>query len=92
MSNYVVGTQLRLIATFTDVNGNLVDPTSVTLYVKDPTGSVSTIGNVIRQSIGVYYFDYSFVTSGVFHYRYVGAGAVVAANEGTISIKKSDVV
>jgi len=92
MSNYVVGTQLRLIATFTDVNGNLVDPTSVTLYVKDPTGAVSTIVGVIRQGPGVYYFDYYFVISGVFHYRYVGTGAVVAANEGTISIKKSDVV
>ena len=91
--SYAFGTELRLFATFTDVNGNLVDPTAVTLYMKDPTETVTTITAIVRQSVGVYYFDYAFTThSGMYYYRYVGSGAVVAANEGSIAIKPSNVV
>ena len=91
--SYAFGTELRLFGTFTDVNGNLVDPTAVTLSVKDPTGAVTIITSVIRQSIGVYYFDYPFTSySGMYYYRYVGSGAVIAAAEGSIAIKPSNVV
>lgn len=90
--SYTVGTQLRLMGTFKDINGSLVDPTSVTLYVRNPSGDLETITGVIRQSIGVYYFDYTFTVGGMYRYRMAGSGAVVAAEEGSVPIKKSEVI
>src|SRR5688572_22094138 len=52
---------VRVTATFTNVDGDLVDPTTITLKVLDPSGNTDTYtfagGTVSKDSTGSYYKD-----------------------------------
>lgn len=80
LNNYYTGNIIRVSAAFT-VSGVATDPTTVTLSVKDPTGTVNTPAPV-KDSTGNYHADIAVGTIvGSWYYRFSGTGACVAAAE-----------
>lgn len=85
---YNVGDGVRITATFTDLSGTVNDPTSVTFQAKDPHNTITTQA-VTKQATGIYYTDLLLTAPGIWHYRFVGTGAVAAANEGQLTARPS---
>lgn len=80
---YSRDTQVELSGTFRDTDGNLVDPTEVTLQVRAPGGTISSYtygaAEVTRASLGVFTKAVDLDASGVYFYRFKGTGTVVVA-------------
>ncbi len=97
MKHFQLGSRIRFVGKFTDLTVSPsipADPTSITLKLHDPTGTETSFtygaGQVIKDSVGVYHFDYTPTMSGVsWRARWVGAGAVVAASEAMFEIVDS---
>ena len=98
---YVIGDLVRVKVTWTNPDSvppnALVDPTTIVLRVKPPVGAVSVytyaLGQVVRKSLGVYYYDVATGTSnGFWHYRFEAGGVVVAAEEGSFKVDDSQVI
>lgn len=85
---FLQGTELNLIGTFTDANGVLVDPTEVLLNIKDPNGTVSQV-TTTRTSVGVYTAPFVFSIIGTYAIQYLGNGNVVAIQEKQVLIYAS---
>lgn len=82
----VVGATKRLTFTFTDVNDDAADPTSITLTIRQPDGTeVSkseadmTGGN--SPVDGIWYYDFAVTQEGRHHAHCDGDGAVEAATQ-----------
>lgn len=86
-----IGSEVRLIGTFTDIAGALADPTTVLVRIKDPDGNI-TVENPVRQSIGVYYQDLIISLAGIWYYRFEGTGNVVAAGDSSFSVYNSPIL
>lgn len=79
------------------VNGVATDPTTVSLLVKDPTGTVTTYtwagGDITRVAAGDFWMDLDIGTtaaaSGEYAYAYRGTGVATAADEGRFTVRKS---
>lgn len=82
-----IGDRLTLTASFRDADGELADPSEVTLDVLSPDGTVTRI-DVDSASTGVWTGTVDPDTSGRWVYRWVGTGAVVAAEEGSFSVRR----
>ena len=78
---FTKGDVVRIIATFTDSQGNLTDPTSVTATVRAPNGTVTT-PTATKVSTGVYRADVATNASGPWLYRFESTGSAQAAAEG----------
>lgn len=94
MNSYDLGDQVRLSATFTDVDGAAVDPTVITVKYAAPDGSVTdlTYGvdlNVTQDATGVFYVDFVPSAAGVWSYRWESSGTVTAAAEGSFMVRRS---
>lgn len=91
LSEYRLGSRVRLRAAFA-VGGTASDPTSVTAQVKDPGGTVSQYSSptVVHDGAGSYHLDVTADRQGQWAYRFVGSGAVVAADEGAFIISLSE--
>jgi uncharacterized protein YfaS (alpha-2-macroglobulin family) len=92
---YDKGDKIRLHARFT-VNGDLRDPTTITLIIKDPddTETQFTYANndIVRESQGAYYYDHTIskdITAGAWHYRFESTGVVNSAAEKTFIVYPS---
>jgi hypothetical protein len=86
MRSYLIGNAVRTTVRFRTPTGSPVDPSTVTLHVKDPalvvTDHVYGIDmNVIKESTGVYHFDVALDQAGEWHCRWEGTGSNMAANE-----------
>lgn len=92
---YQIGDVLRLKATFTDIDGAVADPTTVTITVLAPSGTETekTYGaaQVTRVSTGVYYYDFSVTESGKHYFNWSAGGAYVASDQGAFQVAKSAV-
>jgi hypothetical protein len=82
LAQYTVGTTIQITATFTDDDGVKVDPTEVTAELRTPAGVLEDL-TVVRDSTGEYHADYTPALNGLHQYRFIGTGAVAAANEGS---------
>lgn len=84
---------VRLKVTF-KVDSVNIDPTTVTLRVKDSEGVTSVYtysgASVTKESTGVYYKDITVTTDGVWYYRFEGTGACQAASEHKFVVRKSE--
>ena len=67
----IVGQTVILQATFTDIAGVLVDPSSVTLTIEAPDGTITTPVPT-NPSVGVYQHPLDLDESGDFDYRWEG--------------------
>jgi hypothetical protein len=90
-----IGDLVRLSGTFADLNGNLLDPTAVTLSIKEPNGATASFqygrdAFVVRESVGCYLMDFAPSTEGLYTYRFAGTGAVTAAEEKMFYVYKRE--
>lgn len=89
-----VGDVVRVQSAFT-VSGTATDPTTVTLSVKEPDGTVTSYtyaaAEITKSTTGVYYKDISIDASGTWSYRWVGTGAVATAEEGQFLVRNQKV-
>jgi hypothetical protein len=71
-------------------NGVPLDPTAISLLVIDPTGTTTTFsypGQITRNSVGNYSFNYSTTLAfGDYSYRWVATGTGQSAGEGIFNI------
>ncbi len=91
MSTYDRGDLVRLTATFT-VSGLPTDPATVSLYLRAPDGTLSTLTYgvdvaIVRASVGVYRYDFSAVAAGQVSYRWAGTSPAQAAEQGSLFIQ-----
>lgn len=91
---YDIGDQVRVQASFRDLDGDLTNPTSTTLKYKDPSGNVTTVnnGDISNDGTGVKYYDITVDEAGQWWYRFSGTGAVVAAEEAFFTVRPQQVV
>lgn len=77
-----VGNRITLVGTFRNTSRALADPTTVTLRHEDPSGNVTAVaaGSITRESLGVYTFDLDVDEAGMWYYRFIGDGALIATN------------
>lgn len=93
MISYVLGNVVLLTSpSFATPAGVLTDPTTTTLKVRDPTGVETDYTGVTltHVSTGVFSYVLTPAISGMWHYRWKGVGAVVAANEQSFEVRPSD--
>ena len=85
MTFYQVGETLRLNAIITDSDGSLYDPSSVKVKINKPDGTEALpFSNMVKLSIGSYYYDY-LIPNGLGTYRW---GVVATGFGGRITIDK----
>jgi hypothetical protein len=65
-------------ATFTDENGDLTDPTTITLKVMDPSGNTNTYtysgGTITKDDVGVYSKDLTWDEPGEWTGEWISTG------------------
>ena len=88
INQYMIGNIAILKAQFFDQNKNPVDPTDITLFVRNPdyTEEAFNYGSsaITRDATGVYHFDLPLTKSGYYNYRWVAGGNYVAANDSQL--------
>ena len=92
MNSYPRGNMVQLYATFTDMNGNLVDPTTVACQYVISTGSTVYNVTTTQVSTGVYTANLTTTIAGTYTYRFTGTGAVTAAQENAFIVVPSVVL
>lgn len=93
-NSYDVGVVVSVIGTFKDKTQVLQDPTTVTLKVKDPSGTSSTYtyaaAQVTRDSLGVYRKDIdTALKPGKWLYRWESTGQYQAAGDNAFIVRPS---
>jgi hypothetical protein len=93
-STFQVGDQLTLQSTFVSLDGVNADPTTITLKVCDPGGTITTYtyagGDVTKFATGIYRYRLSITLPGRWLYKWLGAGAVQAASpDGVVDVQTS---
>jgi hypothetical protein len=91
MANFMIGTAIKLIATFKDSDGALANPATVTFKVLDPDGNVDsyvygTDEELAQDSTGIYSLTLEPDAAGPFYWRVEGTGAVSVAAEDTFEV------
>jgi uncharacterized protein YfaP (DUF2135 family) len=87
-------------AAFTSLAGTPTDPTAVSLTIVKPDGAhrvygwpaAGTDGTLSRESAGRFSTDIVIDQAGTWRWRIAGVGAVTAASEGEIKVKRSKVL
>lgn len=90
--SYPVGSLVRVSAAFTDASGAAVDPTTVTLQVKTPAGTVTSYvdPDVVHDGVGLYHYDIDGSTVGNWEYRWSSTGTGQAAEESSFTIEHTE--
>lgn len=88
---YIVGDLIRVWVEIRTIAGDLVDPTSIALYVKPPGGVISE-RTAIKAAVGKYYYDLSLDLSGSYGYRWQTRGENQGVSEGGVYVYPQSVV
>ena len=95
-SAFDIGDLKTLSVTFTNIAGANTDPTSVTLTIKEPDGTITTkiveSGGVIKDSTGKYHFDFAITKAGRHIVNWLGAGTVAEATETEFYARRKEAV
>jgi hypothetical protein len=80
-----VGDLVRITGTWSDTAGTTVDPTTVTVYYKDPSSNITELvygvdTDVVKSDTGIYYVDIDIDEPGNWYYRWKGVGVAQAAD------------
>lgn len=90
---YNIGDKVRLQGTLEDSAGVEVDPSTVTVKVRTPGGTISTYtyagSTVTRSALGVYYTDFTPSEAGTYYYLFQSTGTGQAAGEATFDVSPS---
>ena len=89
-----IGDAVILQAIFKTSDGTLTNPTTTTLYIRDPSGNVTTVanGSLSTPSTGTKTYTLTLDEAGTWWYRFTGTGAVVASEEGSLIVRGRNVV
>jgi hypothetical protein len=82
VNNYETHTLIALSVIFYNVQMNIpADPTTVSLWVEDPTGVVTQVSslNIVRTGVGTYYANFMPTSPGLWKYKWEGSGTSVQA-------------
>ncbi len=96
--SYPIDTAVRLTGTFSLVGTcEPGDPTDVKLYLGNPEGVVQILNypadNIVRQSVGVYTYEFSPTLSGEWAYKWQGTGAIIATSPDQVfHVKPSNLI
>jgi hypothetical protein len=77
------------------IGGATVDPITVTLYIGDPTGTVTTVamGDLTHVSVGVWTYNINADISGDWTYKFQGTGNVeVTSPDIAFTVRASKVI
>lgn len=83
-----IGDEVTVTASFTDKDGGAADPTITTFKVLSPLG-VLTFPTVYQTGTGEYYASFVVTRRGIWGFHFQGTGAVQAAGESTVDVRKS---
>lgn len=89
MASYNIGDDAKLTATFLDSTGANIDPATVSLKVKDPTGTTTTFvypTNISKVTTGVYTYTQDCTLAGLWKYRWYSTGTGKAAAEASFNV------
>lgn len=81
MNTYTVGQLVHVSSAFKNVEGTLLDPTTVALRVRKPSGTTLTPG-VTRDSAGQYHADVEVDVPGGWTYYWYSTGSGETAGNG----------
>ena len=91
MATYDLGDLVRITATWQNNLSAAIDPSNVQLIIQNPNGTKSTFtyssGAVIKDSTGVYHYDYIPSSSGTYTYRWEGTGAAIASGQSSFYVE-----
>jgi hypothetical protein len=73
----VLGAPVRLTASFYDMFATLVDPSTVSVNLNLPNGTTVNY-TAVRDSTGVYHYDYTPAATGIYDYWFTGTGSNAA--------------
>ena len=90
---YDIGDQPTLTATIRDTSGALADPTTVAVKFVDPSGNQTTGANATQSSTGVYTWTFpaAFDEAGLWVAKFFATGAIVAAEEIRLTVRRTSV-
>lgn len=94
-NSYDRGDMVRLTATFRDITGAVVDPTTVQFAAVQPDKTVYTrsYGQALpndqlkKSGVGVYYIDFYCGQGGRYGYQWTGDGFAAAVAEGGFFVR-----
>lgn len=98
VSRYDLNDLVRFTATFVSTDGlTLADASTITLYVKEPNGSVASFvhvggvggGSITRLAAGQYAKDYTLNQVGSWFYRWAATGGIQANEEWALLVDRS---
>jgi hypothetical protein len=94
---YDIGDAVRCTITFATTDSTPTDPTTVTFTYRDPSGNETTWvfgvdAQVIKDDTGDYHADVTLDEDGLWHYRFEGTGALIAAAEHGFYVRRSEIV
>ena len=92
-AQYDIGDVVEVQGTFTDKNGAPVDPGTVKVTIKKPSGTETTLTYLIDQpvarvSAGIYAYSTNVDQSGIWYYCWQGTGTNAAA-VGEFEVRKT---
>ena len=94
MNTYDIGDRIRLRGSFVNSAGTVVDPSSVTLQLRQldtDLGSYTTlvygVNSIVRASAGEYYHDAAPSSEGEWRFRWNGLGDNAAAGESAFLMR-----
>ena len=91
-TQYFPGSSIYLTATFTDpVSGILVDPTTVTIKIQAPDGTLAA-PSATRLTVGEYRATYVPAVSGTFTQRWEGVGSYPQVSEAQFVVLPSGIL
>lgn len=91
---YNIGAEKRLIGSFTDIADAPVDPTGITLSIREPDGVLVTkaLVDLTPAGTGVYTYDYTIVKPGRHIVRWEGTAGTFAADEDEFYARRKEAV
>lgn len=94
-STYDIGDVVKVTGTFAQATVP-IDPTTVTLVMKPPTGANQTYtyaaAELTKDSIGVYHREFSIDTAGTYRYRWTSAGVGQGSEEAWFQVRPRKVI
>ena len=90
--SYPKGQAIKCTAEFKDGDtGAYIDPTTVMFRELDPSGNAAdhVYGvdvNVVKESVGNYYYILTLDEAGTWHYRWVCTGTYVGAEDNVVHV------
>lgn len=86
-----IGDQITVVATFTDADGVLTNPTTVTCSHRSPSGvEVTGAAPTANPATGVFHYTLPvFTETGPWAWRIKGTAGLIAAVEGVVTVRKT---